>query len=103
MSQISPPQQPYQAPPPGVPALEPHRGVLILVLGILSVALPTCGFIGIVAWIMGNNDMLSQSAGAGTSLAVTGLPTDGSTIYIRLFSMINGSWQTNDYNYVTGP
>jgi len=57
-------------------------------------------------WIgstVGNNDMLSQSAGAGTSLAVTGLPTDGSTIHVRLFSMIDGSWQTNDYNYVTGP
>ncbi len=57
-------------------------------------------------WIgssVGNNDMLSQGAGSATSLAVTGLPTDGSTIHIRLFSMINGAWQTNDYNYVTGP
>jgi len=35
--------------------LEPHRGILILVLGILSLVL--CGFFtGIPAWIMGKSD-----------------------------------------------
>ena len=36
--------------------LEPHRGTLILVLGILS--LTVCGFFtGIPAWIMGKGDL----------------------------------------------
>ncbi len=34
---------------------EPHRGVLILVLGILS--LMVCGVIGIFAWMMGKSDL----------------------------------------------
>jgi hypothetical protein len=34
---------------------EPHRGVLILVLGILS--LMVCGIIGIFAWMMGKRDL----------------------------------------------
>ena len=36
--------------------LEPHRGTLILVLGILSLVM--CGFFtGIPAWFMGRNDL----------------------------------------------
>ena len=41
--------------------LEPHRGTLILVLGILSLM---CGFFtGIPAWIMGRNDLRKIKAG----------------------------------------
>ena len=37
-------------------SMEPHRGTLILVLGILGLTL--CGlFTGIPAWIMGKNDL----------------------------------------------
>lgn len=37
-------------------SMEPHRGTLILVLGILSLTM--CGlFTGIPAWIMGKNDL----------------------------------------------
>lgn len=40
----------------------PHRGGLILTLGILSLVL--CGiFTGIPAWIMGNNDLAQMRAG----------------------------------------
>ncbi|NIA21914.1 MAG: DUF4190 domain-containing protein [Anaerolineaceae bacterium] len=60
MSQIPPPQQPYQA-PPGAPAVEPHRGVLILILGILS--LTVCGLLAPFAWIMGNTDLQKIQAG----------------------------------------
>ena len=61
MTQMPPtPQQPYQA-PPGASPMEPHRGVLILVLGILS--LTVCHPLGIVAWIMGNTDMRKIQAG----------------------------------------
>jgi hypothetical protein len=30
---------------------------------------------------------------------VTGLPTNGTTLYARLYSWINGAWQYNDYTY----
>ena len=41
---------------------EPHRGTLILVLGILSLVM--CGFFtGIPAWIMGRNDLEKIKAG----------------------------------------
>jgi len=37
------------------PGMEPHRGVLVLVLGILSIVI--CGILGPVAWIMGKGDI----------------------------------------------
>ncbi len=39
----------------------PHRGVLILVLGILSIVL--CGLLGPAAWVMGNKDLAAIDAG----------------------------------------
>ena len=42
-------------------ALTPHRGTLILVLGILSILV--CGFLGPVAWIMGSSDLKEIRAG----------------------------------------
>lgn len=41
--------------------LKPHRGTLILVLGILG--LVVCGICGIVAWVMGNADLREMDAG----------------------------------------
>jgi len=41
--------------------LRPHRGTLILVLGILG--LVCCFICGIVAWVMGNNDLRDIDAG----------------------------------------
>ena len=41
--------------------MKPHRGNLILVLGILS--LVVCAPIGIPAWIMGNGDLKQIDAG----------------------------------------
>jgi hypothetical protein len=42
--------------------MQPHRGVLILVFGILG--LVVCVIFGIVAWVMGNGDMKQMDAGA---------------------------------------
>jgi hypothetical protein len=42
-------------------SLQPHRGVLILVLGILSII--CCLVTGIVAWIMANKDLQAMAAG----------------------------------------
>jgi len=39
----------------------PHRGTMILVLGILG--LVACGPLGIAAWIMGKNDLAAIKAG----------------------------------------
>ncbi len=41
--------------------LKPHRGVLILVLGILGIV--CCFICGIVAWVMGNGDLREMAAG----------------------------------------
>ena len=41
--------------------LRPHRGVLILVLGILGIV--CCFICGIIAWVMGNGDMREMDAG----------------------------------------
>lgn len=42
--------------------MKPHRGTLILVLGILSIFV--CGIVlGPIAWVMGNNDLREISAG----------------------------------------
>ena len=48
----------------------------------------------------GSDNYYFGSQGTNTSGTIGGLPTDGSTVYVRLFSMISGAWQTNDYNYV---
>ena len=43
-------------------SLTPHRGTLILVLGILGIV--CCFICGIIAWVMGNNDLKQMAAGA---------------------------------------
>jgi len=49
----------------------------------------------------GATNVLAGTATSATSLNVTGLPTDGSTIWVRLSSLISGSWQFVDYSFVT--
>jgi len=41
--------------------MRPHRGVTVLVLGILG--LVTCPFLGIAAWFMGDTDLEEMRAG----------------------------------------
>lgn len=55
MTQYPPPMQPQ------TPGMKPHRGTLILVLGILSFLV--CFICGIFAWIMGNADLREMDAG----------------------------------------
>jgi len=54
--------------------LRPHRGGLILALGILG--LVCCFICGIIAWVMGSNDLKEMSAGrmdaAGQGLTQAG-------------------------------
>jgi hypothetical protein len=55
-----PPAATVQAQAP-VQSVAPHRGVLILVLGILGIV--CCFICGIIAWVMGNNDIREIDAG----------------------------------------
>ncbi len=54
--------------------MKPHRGTLILVLGILGILL--CQPVGIAAWVMGNADLKQIAAGTmdpeGKSLTQVG-------------------------------
>lgn len=60
------PYGPQPVPPPGGPGgyLQPHRGTLILVLGIISLVVPCGGLIlGIIAWVMGSTDLRAMREG----------------------------------------
>ncbi len=46
---------------PQVETLKPHRGTTVLVLGIIGIA--CCFICGIIAWVMGNNDLKEMDAG----------------------------------------
>jgi hypothetical protein len=47
----------------------------------------------------GNQYSQSGNLGNVTSTTVSGLPTDGSTIYVTLYSLIGGVWSGNAYSY----
>jgi hypothetical protein len=42
---------------------------------------------------------LFSQPGAGLSQTVAGLPTDGQTLYVKLWSNIAGAWLLTDYTY----
>jgi len=48
---------------------------------------------------VGGGDLYAASQGSSTSGTVTGLPTDGRTLYVRLWSLIGSAWQFQDYSY----
>lgn len=50
----------------------------------------------------GRTEYYNQSTGTARSVTVNGLPTDGRTVYVRLWSKQNGAWQYIDYSYTTG-
>ncbi len=54
--------------------LRPHRGGVVLALGILGIVV--CFICGIIAWVMGNNDLREMAAGtmdpAGRGLTQAG-------------------------------
>jgi len=47
--------------PPAPGQLRPHRGVAVLVLGILGLVI--CVICGIIAWVMGSSDLKEMDAG----------------------------------------
>jgi hypothetical protein len=56
-----------------------------------------------VLWVgttgAGSSDLAIQDRGTNLSGTVTGLPTNGTTIYVRLWSLVGGAWQFYDYTY----
>ncbi|MGH9644082.1 MAG: hypothetical protein ACRD3Q_16870, partial [Terriglobales bacterium] len=53
-------------------------------------------------WIgsaQGTNNYYDAGQQLNTSVTVNTLPVNGSTVYVRLFSWINGGWQYRDYTY----
>ena len=47
----------------------------------------------------GNQIYSSGNLGTAQSVSVSGLPTNGSALYVTLYSLLNGSWQSNGYTY----
>src|ERR1039458_7902740 len=47
----------------------------------------------------GGKEIYSSTLGSNTSKTFTNLPTDGSTLYMRLWSKIGAAWQYADYSY----
>jgi hypothetical protein len=47
----------------------------------------------------GNQYFQSGNIGNVTTYNVSGLPTDGSTVYITLWSLVGGNWLNNQYTY----
>jgi hypothetical protein len=55
-------------------------------------------------WLMvgtapGNNDIYGADQGTNTSATVGGLPVTGKVVYVRIWSYINGAWQSSDASY----
>ncbi|MBZ5551927.1 MAG: hypothetical protein LAO21_04335 [Acidobacteriia bacterium] len=49
----------------------------------------------------GEQELYSVSEGLNLSATVAALPTDGSSVYVRLWSKIAGLWSFNDYIYTS--
>jgi hypothetical protein len=49
----------------------------------------------------GGLNIYSASEGTGTFRVVSGLPTNGSTVYVRLWSFMGGVWRYIDYYYTS--
>ena len=52
---------------------------------------------------VGGFDLYSQGQALATSQTINGLPTGGSTVYVRLWTLASGTWQYNDYTYKAAP
>ena len=61
MQQMNQPPAAPSVQQPGQGGLKPHRGVTVLVLGIIGIVL--CFICGIIAWVMGKNDLKEMDAG----------------------------------------
>ena len=47
----------------------------------------------------GGSDYYDQDQGTNTTVTVSGLPTDGSTVYVELGTLSGGMWHVNSYQF----
>jgi hypothetical protein len=47
----------------------------------------------------GSSNISAPGSLTTTTYNVTGIPTSGGTLYVRLYSLISGAWQYTDYTY----
>ena len=91
MSQFPPPAEPVGYPGPQVP-LKPHRGAVILTLGIVGLVI--CFICGIIAWVMGREDLRQMDMGqmdpSGRGLTQAG--TICGMISVILVAVMLGVW-----------
>lgn len=52
-----------------------------------------------VGTTVGSSGLFAGAASTNLSATVSGLPNDGSAIWVRLSSQINGAWQSADYTF----
>jgi hypothetical protein len=52
--------------------------------------------------VQGQANIFGQNVALATSQTVNGIPTDGSTVYVKLWTLLGGTWQSSDYNYKAG-
>ena len=50
---------------------------------------------------VGGKTVFNKAMGQTRTITINGLATNGSTLYVRLWSKCNGTWQYKDYTYVT--
>jgi hypothetical protein len=53
-----------------------------------------------VSTVPGDGNVYSQSQGTSLAVTVGGVPTTG-TVYVRLWSLVSGTWEFRDYIYGT--
>jgi len=71
-----------------------------------SLAFSWSGGVGVTEyelWVgttgVGSHNLNYPGLTTGISETISGLPTNGETLYVRLYSKISGAWQYNDYTY----
>jgi hypothetical protein len=48
---------------------------------------------------LGSNNLGGYNPGTALTKTVGGLPTNGTTVYVRLWTLLGGVWQSDDSTY----
>lgn len=48
---------------------------------------------------VGSSNLYNSGSVTATTETVTGLPSNGETVYVRLYWLLNGAWQYTNYTY----
>jgi hypothetical protein len=56
-----------------------------------------------ISRVPGQAEVYNQYLGSAQSATATGLPRGGVPLYVRLWSLMSGAWQLNDYVYTAAP